>query len=130
MGDYLFQVTPDSTETLSIAPQDSLPHKPVSYQEIDWMDDGSTEVYTFDDQDYFIVPIKWNILDDDDRGTIIDMYMSPDKACKLARSFLWLHPTDGYLYVVMFNGPIEWAQYPGTIFEVPAVELRVVGIYG
>jgi hypothetical protein len=130
MGDYLFQVTPDSTETLSIAPQDSLPHKPVSYQEIDWMDDGSTEVYTFDDQDYFIVPIKWNILDDNDRGTIIDMYMSPDKACKLARSFLWLHPTDGYLYVVMFNGPIEWAQYPGTIFEVPAVELRVVGIYG
>lgn len=129
MADYLNAATPDNVQTLSISPQGDVTHRPGVIPEVDFMDDGSTETYSFTTDEFFIVPIQWSGLSESDADAVIDFYLNSVKGNKLASSFLWTHPTDGYTYVVKFNSPIEWDQIAPATYRVPVIELRVLGYY-
>lgn len=104
MHSYLTTVTPDyATTTLSIKPHGDLSEeggRKVSMQE---MDDGKKEAIMLGGATSFRVPIEWLKLSETNSATIMDFWLDTAKGAFGSRTFKWLHPTDGYTYVVRFD---------------------------
>jgi len=127
MYDYLDLVVPDSNALLDIDCQVELIETGYYPQVIHTADDESEQVVTFTTTPIFIVELQWPVESEANTGTILDFYMNSSYGFGQARSFKWLHPTDGYKYVVKFRGQISRRIRPGRIYGIQTVQLKVLG---
>ena len=126
MWDFLSEVSPDSSETLSVAPQNVLEERGFKNQIIHIGDDGSEERIVFSDSPMFYVKLEWESISESDSGTIIDFFYDPTKGNGRARTFKWAHPSDGHTYTVRFESGLSRLIKP-TIYGIASLELRVLG---
>jgi hypothetical protein len=125
--DLVPRAVPTYDGTLSVNPQHSLIEKGSKNQKIHIADDGSEEfIGKSSDVSYYFV-LKWNTINEEDAGTILDLWSDPDKADGSRRSFKWVHPTDGHTYVVRFEGDIERSMRRGKLFGFASITLKVIG---
>ena len=75
----------------------------------------------------FRVKLEWAGLDSTESGTIFDFWASSAIGNGIVNSFRWEHPTDGHKYTVRFDGDVSRSLYPGSIFEHPQIQLRILG---
>lgn len=128
MADYLPQKTADYTITqLTISPQRTLVENPNYAQQMNVTDSGIAMPTSLDSDPYYTVQLQWDVLDQSDAETIIDMFADPNKAKGILYTFEWPHPTDGKTYIVRFNGSPKKELSPGTKYAVPKLTLRVEG---
>ena len=123
--DYIDTVVPDVDILLSVSPQAILKTNVSKNQIVKKADDGSREVLSFssDPIPYFF--IRYDLLDDEDKSTIFDIYMDPDKADGMLHSFKFLS-SDNHTYVCSFETDIELLQTP-TSFGFSVIKLYVEG---
>ena len=126
--DYVSDAVPDSpTVTLSIAPQGIIWEIGDKLVEIHTADDRSEEAIIFSSDSVFFVTLQWNALSVSDIGTIFDIYHDANKACGIAKSFYWQHPTDGHYYVVKFRDTFQKLQANINIYGIASLKLKIIG---
>jgi len=123
MYDYLSEVTPDISNVLDI----DIQHINISgskNQEVDSFFASERAVYTFDSDSVFYVNIDWASISAVDAAVIWDLYLGD--ACGRGKSFTWVHPSDGYTYVVKFGMGLGLTQRPQQ-YGIPPMVLKVFG---
>ena len=132
MADYLPTKTADYTSTtLSITPQNTLEERGVKKQKKHEFDDGSISVVNLSVADFFTVTLQWDIVSNEDAGTIMDFWQDVGKANGSEQTFYWEHPTDGNTYVVRFMSPLSrtrQVKFGGQYQQINQVTLRVEGV--
>ena len=127
MYDYLETVTPDyATTSLSIKCQQVIQEDGQLNQVIHLGADGSEEVVTYSTKKIFYVTLIFAVRTSSDIGIIVDFYFDPAKANGIAKSFKWVHPTDGHTYVVKFREPLSRVDH-NTYQSINSLKLKVVG---
>ena len=132
MYDYLDVVTPDyggdsSDAPLSLTPHNIMTELSEKNQVIHTADDNSEERISLSDDNIFSVTLSWDIITEDESGTIVDFYFDTNKGNGITRTFTWEHPTDGHTYVVRFDGKIKRQIRPASLYDIKSITLRVVG---
>lgn len=128
MHDYLSTVVADYTTTvLTLNPQKTLIEDGQKNIIIHEGEDNSEERIVLSSNSIFNVTLSWDVLTDVDAGTIYDFYHDSTKGNGMARTFQWIHPTDGYTYVVRFNSPIPRNFVTGSVMGYTNIKLKVLG---
>ena len=128
MYDYISTVTPDySTTTLSLTPQGVIVEDGSKNVNINEGYGGAEEAVILSSQSVFYVSLQWNAISQSDSGTIFDFYHDIAKACGTARSFKWLHPTDGHTYVVKFRESLKRFKQNAAIYGFSTLQFKVIG---
>lgn len=128
MYDYISTVTPDySSTTLNITPQGVIVEDGSKNVNINEGYGGAEEAAILSSQSVFFVSLQWNAISRADSGTVFDFYHDANKACGIARSFKWLHPTDGHTYVVKFRDSLERFKQNAEIYGFFKFRLKVMG---
>jgi hypothetical protein len=129
MADYLDIAIPDyGTETLSLAPQNTMSEVVSKNQIVHELDDGDIEVIRLSDAPQFVVTLQWDVLTPDEADALIDYWVAPAKANGYARSFKWLHPLDDHVYVARFASDITRTLRTAQIAGIASLELRIEGV--
>lgn len=129
MADYLDIAVPDyGTETLSLAPQDTMPEAASKNQVVHELDDGTREVVSLSDDPQFVVTLQWDVLTSAESDVLMDFWLAPFKANGYARSFKWLHPLDGHVYVARFASDITRTLRSASLAGVASLKLRIEGV--
>ena len=132
MADYLSTKTADYIDTtLSITPQNTLEERGVKKQKKHEFDDGSISVVNLSVADFFTITLQWDIVSNEDAGTIMDFWQNIAKANGSENTFYWNHPTYGNTYVVRFMSPLSrtrQAKFGGQYQQVNQATLRVEGV--
>jgi hypothetical protein len=129
MADYLDIAVPDyGTETLFLAPQDTMPEAASKNQIVHELDDGDMEVISLSDEPQFTVTLQWDVLSLADSDALMDYWLSPAKANGYARSFKWSHPLDGHVYVARFASDITRTLRTANLAGVASLKLRIEGV--
>lgn len=129
MYDYLSSATPDITDTLSVMPHEVIVERGNKKGVVHWSDSGRNERILFSKNSDFTVELVWEVLSNSEAAQIIKFYHNTQMGCGVARSFLWIHPTDGHTYVVHFIDDISRSITPSSHYGVPRLKLQVVGYY-
>lgn len=131
MADFLSAVTADYTSAvLSVTPQNVLVEQSDKKQKVHEADDGTVAVTSYSDNTIFAVTLQWDVITEEDAGTIFDFWNNSTKANGRERTFYWEHPTDGYIYTVRFLGPLRrsiTSKFP-TYRKVDQIQMRVEGV--
>jgi len=128
MWDYLGPISADYKSTaLDIDSQRVLSEMGNKNQIIHLGDDGSEEVITFNSTTVFKVSLQWDVLNEDDSGTIFNFYHSTGLGNGLSRSFRWVHPTDGHKYTVRFDSQLDRSIAPASIYSISQINLKILG---
>ena len=126
--DYVSTVNPDySATTLTLRPQGVIYEDGTKAVEIHEGRDGSEEAVILSDVSVFIVRLQWNAISASESGDIFDLFHDPVKACGIARSFKWQHPTDGHTYVVKFRDTLSRFKQNAAIYGFTTLRLKVIG---
>jgi len=113
MGDFLSTDTADYTTTeLNIKPQEEMPTMPSKNQVTLTAANGTPMVLNLNDTTNFTVNISMRDVNIDDGEIIMDFWASKTKGNGIARTFYWVHPTDGVTYVARFLNQPTYQQYP------------------
>ncbi len=128
MYDYLADAVPDySGETLDVSPTGEMKEAGKFNQVVHLSDGGGRKVVTLDSAPIFTVTLQWEGLTADDAGQIYDFYFNRAKAFGMARSFRWVHPGDGHVYVVKFASDLSRKLSGLPRHEIEELELAVIG---
>ena len=130
MADYLSVLTADyTTVNHDLAPQHVMPEESIKKQVAHEYDDGMVSAITLSSTNYFNVTLEWTAAELAPAGTIMDLWHNSSKGNGIARSWYWVHPTDGATYVVKFRGPLTRIHRAGgsTWVEIAQLPLRVIG---
>lgn len=132
MYDYLDTVTPDygddsNEAALSLTPHNVMTELSEKNQIIHTGDDNSEERISLSDDNIFRVTLSWDVITEDESGTIVDFFFDSTKGNGITRTFVWDHPTDGHSYVVRFDGTIKRQIRPASLYDIKSITLRVVG---
>ena len=99
-------------------------------QIIHYGDDDSEEIITLGSDPIVYLSTGWEGLFPADAGTVFDWFFDPAKANMKERSWPFVHPEDGHLYVVRFDmtlertvNPLEDAQH----HSIPIIKMKVLG---
>ncbi len=130
MYDFLTDVNPDYSGTLSVHPQEIMGISGEKEIEIHRGRGGSSEErIILSDQSKFWVNLKWNSLSEEDHSTLFSMYHDSTKGCGTARTFYWVSPTqyDSHIYVVRFD--CRWESFLRNYksYGVASLLLYIVG---
>lgn len=126
--DYVSAVTPDySATTLTLRPQGIIYEDGSKAIEIHEGRDGSEEAIILSDVSVFFIRLQWKAISASESGDIFDMYHDSTKACGIARSFPWQHPTDGHTYVVKFRDVLSRFKENAAIYGFSTLRLKVMG---
>lgn len=131
MGDYVISKEADFTaEELTIVPQRTLQDTADRLQTVFEADDGTINVTSFSDTNFFDVTMQWDLLTIEESEVIESFWLSVSKANGRARTFYWVHPSDGYTYTVRFMSPLTRVQEGnrGSFRGINSITLRVEGI--
>lgn len=129
MADYLDIAVPDyGTETLSLAPQETMPEAASKNQIVHELDDGDVEVISLSDDPQFTVTLQWDVLTPAESDILMDYWLSPAKANGYARSFKWAHPLDGHTYVARFASDITRILRTANLAGIASLKLRIEGV--
>jgi hypothetical protein len=129
MYNYLDTITADyTTETLNISPQQVMKIPGTKAQVVHKCDDGSVSVVSESDTSAFQVQCQWNHISETDHATIMDFYHDSSKANGMENTFKWLHPVDGYTYVVRFLTDLSSRHYPYPWPGIQTITLAVEGV--
>ena len=108
MYNYLPTGTAQYTgETLTISPQSMMSEIPNWNQDIDELDDGTHVALTHTSTVQYTIVIQFPALTAAQAATIKDLFSNASKTMGGAKSFYFLHPTDGRTYVVRFPSRME-----------------------
>jgi len=123
--DYISDATADVDVILSVNPQAVLKTQVSKNQIVRRGDDGSREVLNFssDPIPYFF--LRYDLLDEEDKSTIFDIYMNESSANGKLNSFKFSHP-DGHFYICSFETDITMLQSP-TSYSFDIIKLYVHG---
>jgi len=121
--DYLDTVAPDTTHILSLDPQEVINTNVKKNQRILLGDDNSEEILSYSSDPIPYITIRYNMLDEDEAGTIMDLWI--DKVDGFLHSFTFEHP-DGHSYTVRFDTDLSHNQYP-TWYGIETIRLKVLG---
>lgn len=129
--DYIDVASPDKDETLTLDPQTVLTTTVRKNQVVLLGDDNSEEILHFSDDPIIYIDIRYDLLDVDDAGTIMDFWMSTSKGNGRLYSFKFKHiynVEDGayHTYVVRFDTDMIQKQYP-TYYSHDIIRLKVLG---
>ena len=132
MYDYLDTVTPDygddsGEDPLSLTPHNSMIEISDKNQVIHTADDNSEERISLSDDNIFRVTLQWDIISEEDAGTVVDFFYSASKGNGITRTFTWEHPTDGHTYVVRFDSSMKRKINPASIYDISQITLKVIG---
>ena len=125
--DFVSVATPDYDYTLEIRAQGILTEEGYKNQIVHLADDISAEErITLSTGSVFSVSWAWNILSEDNAGTIFDLYHDPLKADGIANSFKWLSH-DGHTYVVRFDCKLPRTRQSARQWGFSSVRLKILG---
>jgi hypothetical protein len=130
MYDYLAAAVPATTATMNIVPQELLVENGKKNQVAHVFDDGSESRISISDTSVFYIKLRWTSgIPTEDAGTILDFFHNSNLGNGIARSFEWIHPTDGHTYVVRFNSTLPREIGIQTIdkHKIQEVELKILG---
>ena len=130
MSDYLSAVAAEYTgQDITLDCHVELPQKVQKEQFVHRFSDGQRGVVTLSDDSQFEVNVQWKHLTPANAGILYDLYNKKTKANGLARSWYWLHPTDGNTYTVKFAEPMIQAWQTGEPgrSEIQTSRLYVLG---
>ena len=126
-GDALGWKVPDNAEVLSTKPQAAISFAPQRQQRVTVFDDGSEERVSFSQKNYYFADLTWKTVTTTVAGTIMDFWNSPDKGDGKAKTFLWSHPTDGYVYTVRIE-TVTVRHLMSDHFNI-VMRLKLLGLY-
>lgn len=127
--DFLTDISPDYTATLSVDPQDIIYISGEKEIEIHRGRGRSEERVILSDESKFWVKLQWRYLIEADHSTLFDWYHDPVKACGTARTFWWSPPAqyDAHVYVVRFDCRWESFMQNYKNYGVASLLLYVAG---
>lgn len=131
MADYLSAVSADYTaETLSVTPQNVMTENSMKKQVVHEADDKTVAVTSYTDDSLFEIELQWDIISDEDAGTIMDFWNNSSKANGREWTFYWQHPIESNIYTVRFLSPLSRSKRAGRVGyqEISSVKLRVEGV--
>jgi hypothetical protein len=123
--DYVDTVSADVDYTLQIKPQSVLTETITKNDLVQEGDDRSEERAEFTGDFIAYIAIRYDILDEDDSGKIIDFFFNSSKGNGLINSFKFDHP-DGHTYVVRFDTDLTRLINP-TNYSNKSIRLKVLG---
>lgn len=131
MADYLITKEADYiSEELAIVPQGTLDDTVDKIQSVYESDNGSVNVVSFSNDNFFSIKLQWDLLTLAETEFIQSLWLSASKANGRERTFYWVHPSDGYTYTVRFMSPLSRVQ-EGNISSfrtISSITLRVEGV--
>lgn len=131
MADYLITKEADYiSEELAIVPQGTLDDTADKIQSVYESDNGSVNVVSFSNDNFFSIKLQWDLLTLEETEFIQSLWLSANKANGRERTFYWVHPSDGYTYTVRFMSPLSRVQ-EGNISSfrtISSITLRVEGV--
>lgn len=131
MADYLITKEADYiSEELAIVPQKTLNDTADKIQNVYESDNGSVNVVSFSNDNFFSIKLQWDLLTLEETEFIQSLWLSANKANGRERTFYWVHPSDGYTYTVRFMSPLSRVQ-EGNISSfraISSITLRVEGV--
>jgi len=130
MWDQLSEVTPDYDYTLNIRPTSNLDEEGDKNQDVLTADDNSDTVITISSTSVFYVDLVFEDIEEEDAGTIMDLYHDPSKANARARSFKWTHygeKSDQHTYTVKFADRPKRSVSAPHRYDVKNVKLKIIG---
>lgn len=131
MADYLITKEADYiSEELAIVPQRTLNDTADKIQNVYESDNGSVNVVSFSNDNFFSIKLQWDLLTLEETEFIQSLWLSANKANGRERTFYWIHPSDGYTYTVRFMSPLSRVQ-EGNISSfrtISSITLRVEGV--
>lgn len=133
MYKYLSTISADTDDVgitpLNVTPQNVLTEEGDKNQSVHIADDGSEERISLSDSSIYYVEMQWDLITESTASTIYDYFHDTEKGNGKVRSFPWVHPIDGYTYVVRFDSKLQKKSYRGRRRSIDAVRFRVLGIY-
>ena len=123
--DYVSTMAADVAVTLELDPQIVLTEIGGKGDIIHLADDDSEERVGFSSSYTFYVNIRYDLLNEADAGTLLDLWANTSSADGRKNSFLFSHP-DGHVYVVRFDTDLTRLMSP-TFYSVKNIRLRVLG---
>jgi len=123
--DYVSTIAADVDQTLSLDPQVVIPEVGGKGDVIHLADDDSEERCGFSDDFTFFITIRFDLLNQVDAGTLLDLWADSSKANGRINSFKFSHP-DGHTYVVRFDTDMTRLMAP-TYYGVKNIRLKVLG---
>jgi hypothetical protein len=128
--DRLSEVAPDYDYTLDIRPTNELQEDGDKNQEVLIGDDDSDTVITISSASIYYVDLMVENAEEEDAGTILDLYHDPTKANGRARSFRWIHygeKSDRHTYTVKFADRPRRVVVPPHNYTVKNIRLKIIG---
>ena len=128
MYDYLPTIASDVNQTLALTPQGEISEEGEFKQAIHKGDDQSEErVNLGSTTPVFYVSFAYNLLNESDMGTLIDLYFDSAKAFGNVNSFKWSSRKDGHIYVCRFDGTMTRSGNNQARMGAKGIKLRVLG---
>lgn len=128
LADLYSNVTPDlPSSSISDLPSNVLQILVHRDQETDTYYGVDETVYNLTTDALCEISIKWNMLTEAEATAILDIYFSD--AIGMMKSFIWVHPTDGYSYVVRFNSKLTHIYHNYARSDINTIKLKILGTY-
>ncbi len=123
--DYVSTVSADVDVTLSLDPQVVIPEVGGKGDIVHLADDESEERIGFSSDFKFYITIRYDLLNESDAGTLLDIWADSSKANGRINSWKFAHP-DGHTYVVRFDTDMTRLMSP-TYYTIKNIRLKVLG---
>ncbi|MFW9899754.1 MAG: hypothetical protein ACFFDY_00525 [Candidatus Thorarchaeota archaeon] len=123
--DYLSTVSADVDVTLSLDPQVVIQEVGGKGDIVHLADDESEERVGYSSDFKFYIIIRYDLLDESDAGTLLDIWADSSKANGRVNSFKFAHP-DNHTYVVRFDTDMTRLMSP-TYYTIKNIRLKVLG---
>lgn len=123
--DYVDTIAADVDVTLSLDPQVVIPEVGGKGDMIHLADDDSEERVGFSSDFNFYITIRFDLLNEADAGTLLDIWADSSKANGRINSWKFVHP-DGHTYVVRFDTDLTRMMSP-TYYTIKNIRLKILG---
>jgi len=130
MSDYLSEVEADYAYVFDIPPQNIMDEDGAKNQIIHTFDDGSISVVSKSTVSRFTIQLQFDVLEETDADTIIDLWHDTEKANGSERTFYWEHPIEGTVYTVRQLALIKRSQAHQNylLAQISGMVLNVEGV--
>jgi hypothetical protein len=126
--DFLSASTLSASTFLDVSPQRTIIEYVTKQQVVHHADDGSEQRISLDNTPHFYATLTWDYLNESDAGVIFEFYTSSELGNGVSRSFKWESPApSSHVYVVRFDGELERARYPASLYGVNSIRLKLLG---
>ena len=113
--------------TFTLVPQSILKMTGDKTQIVHKFDDGSVRVASLSSQSYFEETLVFDVLTAAEQEIIFDLWHNSSKANGRENTFYWLHPLDGYTYVVRFMDILTIERSNSLYSKIAGVIFRIEG---